>query len=72
MKEKFKIKRWSLRTRIFLSMIFITLIASLLIAAVSIYQFKKEAKDYHQDRLERKEAAIKQHINYILANTLSA
>lgn len=69
MKEKFKIKRWSLRTRIFLSMIFITLIASLLIAAVSIYQFKKEAKDYHQDRLERKEAAIKAHINYILANT---
>lgn len=69
MKEKFKIKRWSLRTRIFLSMIFLTLIASLLIAAVSIYQFKKEAKDYHQDRLERKEAAIKQHINYILANT---
>lgn len=69
MKEKFKIKRWSLRTRIFLSLIFITLIASLLIAAVSIYQFKKEAKDYHQDRLERKELAIKQHINYILANT---
>ncbi len=69
MKEKFKIKRWSLRTRIFLSMIFITLIASLLIAAVSIYQFKKEAKDYHQDRVERKEASIKQHINYILANT---
>ncbi|PZR23228.1 MAG: two-component sensor histidine kinase [Flavobacterium psychrophilum] len=50
-------------------MIFITLIASLLIAAVSIYQFKKEAKDYHQDRLERKELAIKAHINCILANT---
>ncbi len=50
-------------------MIFITLIASLLIAAVSIYQFKKEAKDYHQDRLERKEAAIKAHINYILSTT---
>jgi signal transduction histidine kinase len=69
MKEKFKIKRWSLRVRIFLSMIFITLIASFLIAAVSIYQFKKEAKDYHQDRLERKENSIKEHINYILANT---
>lgn len=69
MKEKFKIKRWSLRVRIFLSMIFITLIASILIAAVSIYQFKKEAKDYHQERLERKENSIRQHINYILANT---
>jgi len=69
MKEKFKIKRWSLRVRIFLSMIFITLIASLLIAIVSIYQFKNEAKQYHQDRLERKENSIKEHINYILANT---
>jgi signal transduction histidine kinase len=69
MKEKFKIKRWSLRVRIFLSMIFITLIASILIATVSIYQFKKEAKEYHQDRLERKENSIKEHINYILANT---
>ncbi|WP_051200354.1 ATP-binding protein [Flavobacterium subsaxonicum] len=69
MKEKFKIKRWSLRVRIFLSMIFITLIASFLIATVSIYQFKKEAKEYHQDRLERKENSIKEHINYILANT---
>jgi two-component system nitrogen regulation sensor histidine kinase NtrY len=69
MKEKFKIKRWSLRVRIFLSMIFVTLIASFLIAAVSIYQFRREARDYHQDRLERKESAIKEHINYILANT---
>ena len=69
MKEKFKIKRWSLRVRIFLSMIFITLIASILIATVSIYQFNKEAKDYHQDRLERKENSIKEHINYILSTT---
>ncbi len=69
MKERFKIRRWSLRVRIFLSLIFITLIASILIAAVSIYQFKKEARDYHLDRLERKENSIKQHINYILANT---
>ncbi len=69
MKEKFKIKRWSLRVRIFLSMIFITLIASILIATVSIYQFNKEAKDYHQDRLERKENSIKELINYILSTT---
>jgi two-component system, NtrC family, nitrogen regulation sensor histidine kinase NtrY len=69
MNEKFRIKRWSLRTRIFLSMIFITLIASCLIAAVSIYQFKKEARNYHQERLERKESSILSHMNYILANT---
>ena len=46
-------KNLSLRVRIFLSMIFLTLIASVLIAAVSIYQFRKEAREYHQDRLER-------------------
>lgn len=69
MKEKFKIKRWSLRTRIFMSMIFLTLVASFLIAGVSIYQFNKEARDYHHDRLERKENAIKEHINYILSTT---
>ena len=65
----FNIKHLSLRLRIFLSMIFLTLIASLLIAAVSIYQFKKEAREYHQDRLERKENAIVEHINYVLQNT---
>ncbi|MFC4738526.1 ATP-binding protein [Flavobacterium ponti] len=50
-------------------MIFLTMIASILIAAVSIYQFKKEAREYHQDRLERKENAIVEHINYVLQNT---
>ena len=50
-------------------MIFLTLIASVLIAAVSIYQFRKEAKEYHQDRLERKEMAIAEHINYVLQTT---
>lgn len=69
MKEKFKIRKWSLRVRIFLSMILVTLIASCLIAAISIYQFKKEAKEYHEERLERKESAIKEHINYVLSTT---
>ncbi len=50
-------------------MIFLTLIASVLIATVSIYQFKNEAREYHQDRLERKETAIAEHINYVLQNT---
>ncbi len=65
----FNFKNLSLRVRIFLSMIFLTLIASVLIAAVSIYQFRKEAREYHQDRLERKETAITEHINYVLQTT---
>lgn len=64
-----RIKRISLRTRIFLSMILLTLIASILMASISIYQFKKEAMLYHQERLERKENAIKEHINYVLSTT---
>jgi len=50
-------------------MILLTVISSILIASVSIYQFRNEAKDYHRERLERKENAIKEHINYILNTT---
>ena len=59
----------SLRIRIFLSMIVLILIASILMASISIIQFKNEAKEYHQERLDRKENAIKEHINYVLSNT---
>jgi len=67
--KRVKIRTISLRIRIFLSMILLTLIASILIASISIYQFKREAKDYHQERLERKENAIKEHINFVLSTT---
>ncbi|WP_324218231.1 sensor histidine kinase [Flavobacterium sp.] len=50
-------------------MIVLILIASILMASVSIIQFKNEAKEYHQERLERKESAIKEHINYVLSTT---
>lgn len=40
-----------------------------MIASVSIIQFRNEAREYHQERLERKETAIKENINYILKNT---
>jgi two-component system nitrogen regulation sensor histidine kinase NtrY len=69
MLKRVKIRTISLRIRIFLSMILLTLIASILIASISIYQFKREAKDYHQERLERKENAIKEHINFVLSTT---
>ena len=65
----FKMSMLSLRIRIFLSMIILILIASILMASISIIQFKNEAKDYHQKRLDQKEFAIKEHINYVLANT---
>ncbi|MCW2117926.1 sensor histidine kinase [Flavobacterium sp. 7A] len=67
--KNFKIAMLSLRIRIFLSMIVVIVVASALLASISIIQFKNEAKEYHQERLERKENAVREHINYVLATT---
>lgn len=64
-----KIKRLSLRARIFVAMILLVLLASILIAAVTIYQYNEEAKDYHRERLERKEKAIRRSINFAIRET---
>ena len=50
-------------------MIFLVIGASILIAIVTIFQYKEEAQVYHRDRLMRKEAAIRENINYILKTT---
>jgi signal transduction histidine kinase len=64
-----KTKKLSLRGRIFLSMILLVLLASILIAAVTIYQYNEESQDYHKERLERKEESIRQSINYTINET---
>jgi len=69
MLKGFKLSMLSLRVRIFLSMIVLIIVASILLASISIIQFKNEAKEYHQERLERKENAVKEHINYVLSTT---
>ncbi len=53
-------------------MILLVLLASVLIAGVTIYQYGEQSKDYHQDRLERKEQQIKENIKYILQRTTYA
>jgi two-component system, NtrC family, nitrogen regulation sensor histidine kinase NtrY len=50
-------------------MIVLILISSLLLASISLFQFKNEAKLYHQKKLEAKELEIKENINYILVKT---
>jgi signal transduction histidine kinase len=50
-------------------MIVLIIVASVLLASISIFQFKNEAKQYHQERLEHKEDAIKENILYVLSNT---
>ena len=65
----FKMSMLSLRIRIFLSMIVLILITSILLATISVIQFQNEAKKYYQERLDRKEDAVKEHINYVLSNS---
>lgn len=61
--------RMSLRSRIFLYMILLVVVASILIAAVTIYQYSEQSKDYHKDRLERKEVQLLSSMNYVLGQT---
>ncbi len=64
-----KLFQLSLRIRIFFSMILLVLVASILIAGVTIFQYKADNEVYHKERLERKEEAIKENINFVLKST---
>ena len=64
-----KVLKLSLRTRIFISMILLVLGASILIFGVTVYQYKLEAENYHEERLERKEQAIRENIKFVFENT---
>jgi two-component system, NtrC family, nitrogen regulation sensor histidine kinase NtrY len=61
-----KLRKLSLRTRIFIAMILLVVLASVLVAYVAIYQYKGEREEYHTDRLEQKEENIKTHISRVL------
>ena len=62
-------EKLSLRTRIIITMIVLVLISSVLIAGITVYQYREVTKDYHTIRLGKKEEQIKQSINYILKET---
>jgi len=64
-----KLSTTSLRSKIFISMIALTFLASVMILLVTMSQYREEAEDYHKKRLLRKETAVKVHINSILENT---
>ncbi|WP_029036288.1 sensor histidine kinase [Salinimicrobium xinjiangense] len=64
-----KALKFSLRTRIFLSMILLVLLASVLIGGITVLQYKREAQEYHRERLERKEEAIREHIKFVVEST---
>lgn len=50
-------------------MITLVVIASVLIAGITIYQYKEQGKDYHDDRLQRKEEQVLKSIFYVLKET---
>lgn len=50
-------------------MILLVLIASVLIAGVTVYQYREQSRDYHEDRLGRKEQQIRQAITFALQRT---
>lgn len=64
-----KSRKLSLRVRIFIAMILLVLIASILIAGVTIYQYNEQAHDYHKERLERKEENIRRNIDFVIRET---
>ncbi|MBU3026571.1 HAMP domain-containing sensor histidine kinase [Zobellia galactanivorans] len=50
-------------------MILLVVVASILIAGVTVYQYKEQSEDYHRDRLERKEEQVRQSVDYVLKKT---
>lgn len=50
-------------------MILLVLISSVLISAIAVYQYREQLRDYHEDRLARKEEQIKQSIDYTIRKT---
>lgn len=63
------LKKDSLRFRIFLSMTFLVLVAFAAIAVVMVFQYRKQATEYHVERLIDKENQIKTQIQYVLSQT---
>jgi len=62
----------SLRIRIFLSMLLLVLIASVITAGLTIYQYNEQGNDYHEKRLIRKENNIRSTIKNELDRTTYA
>jgi len=64
-----KLRQLSLRIRIFLAMIALVLLASVLIAVLTMYQYKEQTDQYNLRRLERKEASVMASIDYWLGSS---
>ncbi len=66
-----KNRKISLRTRIFFSMIVLTIFSLLLILIASYIQYENQSDDYNLRRLLRKETQVKEHLNYLMRRDTS-
>ena len=65
--KSFKIpSKFSFRTRLFVVMIVMLLVAGLLILGTTSIQYESQRENYHLGRLNRKEIQIKRHIDYLV------
>ena len=60
------LRRISLRTQIFISMILLVFLACLLILTATFFQYQNESNDYNIFRLNRKENQLKKQIDYLV------
>jgi len=60
------LRRISLRTQIFISMILLVFLACLLILVATFFQYQNESIDYNIFRLNRKENQLRKQIDYLV------
>ena len=63
-------KKKSLQGRVFMYMILTTVVAFVLVMSTTLYQYNLDLKNYHLNKLNRKETALKRHINYVVSNNM--
>ena len=51
-------------------MILLVVVASILITAVTIIVFNNQSRDYHEERLERKEGHLIVNLNYFIEEAM--
>ncbi len=50
-------------------MISLVILSSILIAVITVNQYNEQSRDYHRDRLKRKESQVLQRVRYVLEET---
>lgn len=64
------VKKKSLQGKIFSYMLLTTVVSFVLVMSATLYQYNLDLKNYHLNKLSRKETALKRHINYIVSNNI--